>query len=66
MNYLPRYCPNIFRDDRDRLTFLDAIGEMADNYDEEKSLWEDFRHGMIIGTKEFVDRMRSKFANQTL
>ena len=24
---------DIFRDDRDRLTFLDAIGEMADNYD---------------------------------
>ena len=29
--------------------------------DEEKSLWEDFRHGMIIGTKEFVDRIRSKY-----
>jgi len=28
---------------------------------EEKSLWEDFRHGMIIGTKEFVDRIRSKY-----
>ena len=27
---------------------------------EEKRLWEDFRHGMIIGTKEFVDRIRSK------
>jgi len=24
---------DIFRDDRDRLMFLDAIGEMADNYD---------------------------------
>ena len=24
---------DIFRDDRDRLTFLDAISEMADNYD---------------------------------
>ncbi len=24
---------DIFHDDRDRLTFLDAIGEMADNYD---------------------------------
>ena len=23
--------------------------------------WEDFRHGMIIGTKEFVDRIRSKY-----
>ncbi len=24
---------DIFHDDRDRLTFLDAIGKMADNYD---------------------------------
>ena len=24
---------DIFLDDRDRLTFLDATGEMADNYD---------------------------------
>ena len=29
--------------------------------DEEKKLWEDFRHGMIIGTKEFVDKIRSKY-----
>ena len=26
-------------------------------YDGEKSLWEDFRHGMIIGKKELVDRI---------
>ena len=26
---------DIFHDDRDRLTFLDAISEMADNYNEE-------------------------------
>jgi len=29
--------------------------------DEEKGLWEDFRHGMIMGTKEFVDKIRSKY-----
>ncbi len=29
--------------------------------EEKKSLWEDFRHGMIIGTKEFVDKIRSKY-----
>ena len=29
--------------------------------EEEKRLWEDFRHGIIIGTKEFVDRIRSKY-----
>jgi len=24
-------------------------------------LWEDFRHGMILGTKEFVDKIRSRY-----
>jgi len=34
----------------------------AQNYaKEEKSLWEDFRHGLVLGTKEFVDRIRSKY-----
>ncbi|MDP2643301.1 MAG: transposase [Desulfobacterales bacterium] len=28
---------------------------------EEKDLWEDFHHGMMIGTKEFVGRIRSKY-----
>ncbi|MDD3022162.1 MAG: transposase [Alphaproteobacteria bacterium] len=28
---------------------------------EEKRLWEDFRHGLIIGTQEFVDKIRLKF-----
>ncbi|MFC1859000.1 transposase [Thermodesulfobacteriota bacterium] len=36
-------------------------GKVQQYADEEKSLWEDFRHGMIIGTKEFVDRIRSKY-----
>jgi hypothetical protein len=26
---------------------------------EEKKLWEDFRHGLIIGSKKFVDKIRS-------
>ena len=39
-----------------------AYREKVQQYaEEEKSLWEDFRHGMIIGTKEFVDRIRSKY-----
>jgi putative transposase len=39
-----------------------AYREKVQHYaEEEKSLWEDFRHGMIIGTKEFVDRIRSKY-----
>ncbi len=28
---------------------------------EEKSLWEDFRHGCIIGTKQFVEDVRQKY-----
>ena len=39
-----------------------AYREKVQQYaDEEKRLWEDFRHGMIIGTKEFVDKFRSKY-----
>ncbi len=46
---------DIFRDDRD------WYRETAQQYaDIEKKLWEDFRHGMIIGTKKFVDNIRSK------
>jgi hypothetical protein len=39
-----------------------AYREKAQQYaDEENRLWEDFRHGMIIGTKDFVDKIRSKY-----
>jgi len=39
-----------------------AYREKAQQYaDEEMKLWEDFRHGMIIGTKAFVDKLRSKY-----
>jgi putative transposase len=34
----------------------------AQNYaKEEKRLWEDFRHGLVIGSKRFVDKIRSKY-----
>jgi putative transposase len=29
--------------------------------DEETRLWEDFRHGFILGSKEFVESIRSRF-----
>ena len=32
----------------------------------ENSLWEDFRHGMIIGTKDFVDTIRSRYLPDNL
>ena len=28
---------------------------------EEKKLWEDFRHGMIIGSKKFINKIRSTY-----
>ncbi len=34
--------------------------------EEEKSLWGDFRRGMIIGTKEFADRIRSKYISDNI
>jgi len=44
-----------------------AYSEKAQQYaDEKKGLWEDFRHGMIIGTKDFVDKIRSKHMPNTI
>jgi hypothetical protein len=33
---------------------------------EEKKLWEDFRHGMIIGSKKFVDKIRRVYLPEEL
>ena len=33
---------------------------------EEKKLWEDLRHGMIIGSKKFVDKIRSSYLPEKL
>jgi putative transposase len=33
---------------------------------EEKKLWEDLRHGMIIGSKKFVDNIRSAYLPEKL
>ena len=42
--------------------FFKSYREKVQHYaEEEKRLWEDYRHGMIIGTKGFVDRIRSKY-----
>ena len=29
--------------------------------EEEKGLWEDFRHGLMVGTMDFVDRIKSRY-----
>jgi len=33
---------------------------------EEKKLWEDFRHGLMIGSKKFVDKVRSAYLPENL
>ena len=33
---------------------------------EEKKLWEDLRHGMIIGSKKFVEKIRSAYLPEKL
>jgi len=39
-----------------------AYREKVQNYaDEEKKLWEDFRHGIMIGTTKFVESIRLKY-----
>lgn len=39
-----------------------AYREKVQNYaKEEKELWEDLRHGMIIGSKKFVDKIRKTY-----
>ncbi len=30
---------------------------------EEKQLWEDFRHGLILGTSQFLDSIKTKYAS---
>jgi len=30
---------------------------------EEKNIWEDFRHGLILGTAEFVERIKSRYVS---
>jgi len=31
---------------------------------EEKRIWEDFRHGLFLGTQKFVDDIRSKYLSE--
>jgi len=31
---------------------------------EEKRLWEEFRHGVILGTRQFVDKIKAKYVSE--
>ena len=42
-----------------------AYREMTQRYSrEEKRIWEDFRHGLFLGSQKFVDRIRSKYLSE--
>ncbi len=40
--------------------------KMQEYVKEEKKLWEDLRHGMIIGSKKFVDKIRSAYLPENI
>ena len=41
-----------------------AYREKVQGYaEEEKDLWEDFRHGLLMGTAEFVERIKSRYVS---
>jgi len=42
-----------------------AYREMVQNYSqEEKRIWEDFRHGLFLGSQKFIDCIRSKYLSE--
>ncbi len=39
--------------------------EMVQNYSrEEKRIWEDFRHGLFLGSQKFINRIKSKYLSE--
>jgi REP element-mobilizing transposase RayT len=44
-----------------------AYREKVQRYaEEEKSMWENFRHGMFFGSKKFVNRIREKYLSEEI
>ena len=42
-----------------------AYREMVQRYSsEEKRIWEDFRHGLFLGSQKFTDRIKSKYLSE--
>ena len=42
-----------------------AYREMVQSYSwEEKRIWEDFRHGLFLGSQKFTDRIKSKYLSE--
>jgi len=44
-----------------RIAYREKVQPYAE---EEKRLWEDFRHGFIVGTEQFVDKIKSKYTSK--
>ncbi len=42
-----------------------AYRKMVQDYSwEEKRIWEDFRHGLFLGSQKFIDRIKSKYLSE--
>jgi REP element-mobilizing transposase RayT len=42
-----------------------AYRKMVQDYSrEEKKIWEDFRHGLFLGSQKFIDRIKSKYLSE--
>ncbi|OQY98313.1 MAG: hypothetical protein B6D35_12505 [Candidatus Brocadia sp. UTAMX2] len=42
-----------------------AYREMVQSYArEEKSLWEDFQHGLFLGSEQFIERIKSRYLSE--
>ncbi|NUO07721.1 MAG: transposase [Candidatus Brocadia sp.] len=42
-----------------------AYREMVQSYSrEEKRLWEDFRHGLFLGSEQFIERIKSRYLSE--
>lgn len=48
---------SFFRGDDSRKAYRSKVQRYAK---EEKRFWDDFRHGLIMGTQQFVDRIKKK------
>jgi hypothetical protein len=51
----------LFSGEEVRQAYRDKVQSYAE---EEQSLWEDFRHGVIVGTEQFADRIKAKYASE--
>ena len=52
---------SFFSDDDPRKRYREKVQRYAE---EEHRIWEDLKHGLILGATQFVDKIRSKYVNK--